>query len=176
MHSLWTDAAEMESLWKKHLHLHKSAVGKMGRERMKKGEGSFWVKPERGDKKYRDRPWKGLEVKHKGKTMWGTKHRYRYRIQDTFREDKLDQPLRRTVETGADHAAVFLFDEMKKQHRVPGEKRARFVFPVRKGFTGARYKVTTRIGGVHHANVNNPLFADVNPIAEPEGKYAMHGL
>ena len=128
---------------------------------MKKGEGSAWVKPEKRGKKYEYVPWKGKEVMEKGKTMWGPDYRYRFRIQNTIPQERLGKPLRKTVHTGYDNPASFMFHELKKQHRIPGELKTKWKRAPKRA---PRFKVSSRIGKLHHNNVNNPLFADIDPL------------
>ena len=153
----------MKKLWQSHKAIYQESLSKVNPKMKTKDGQSLFIRPDRGDKKYKHVDWKGDEVKGKGKTMWGPHYRYRYRIERTMGLQRLNKSLRQTVHTGYDHPASFLFDELRKQHKIPGFRKKGWITKSR-GHLGPRFKTTTRIGKVHHGNVNNPLFAEVDEI------------
>jgi len=152
----------MRKLYLKHLRVHQMRQRRLRRAWRQKNKGTA-VDGKAKQRKQRQR--KGGKGRKGGKRqpkirdwIYGPKYRYRARATPTMAENKLGRPLRTTMHSGVNHPLSFVFSELQRKNRVPGNTRNRFTFPKRKAFHGPRFKVQTKIGKLHHENVGNPLF------------------
>merc|ERR1712154_128055 len=102
--------------------------------------------------------------KKNGGHIFGSKYRFKSRATPSMAADKLSNNLRTSIHSGVDHPLSFMFNEMQKQNKIRGDKRNRFVLPKKKAFIGPRFKVQTRIGKLHHANVHNKYFSGIDDL------------
>merc|ERR1719203_587756 len=94
--------------------------------------------------------------------IFGSKYRFKRRANPVMSYTKMGNSLRTTLHSGIDRPLSFMFNEMQRQNKIKGQRRHRFVLPRKKGFLGPRYKVQTRIGKLHHANVGNRYFIGID--------------
>eukprot|EP01084_Bolivina_argentea_P287067 492528_1 len=102
--------------------------------------------------------------KKNGGHIYGSKYRFKRRATPVMAASKMGNCLRTTVHTGTDHPLSFMFNEMQRQNKIHGSRRHRFVLPKKKAFLGPRFKVQTRIGKLHHANVDNKYFTGIDDL------------
>ena len=102
-----------------------------------------------------------------GGHIYGHKIRFKKRVPGFMAASKLNNnTLRTSLHSGIDHPLSFMYNEMQRQHKIAGSRRHKYIRRMKKPLLGPRFKVTTRIGNLHHMNVGNPLFDGIDDLTE----------
>merc|ERR1712154_577104 len=93
--------------------------------------------------------------------IWGRHFRFKARANPTMKAGHLGNEMRTTLHSGIDNPLSFMYNEMQRQNKIQGHRRHRWVRKGKAGL-GPRYKVSTRIGKLHHMNVGDRYFEGVD--------------
>ena len=173
----------MKTLYYQHLKIHQSRNRKLNKLHQENKKGNNDENEQRQISKERLKDVKhnrwnrnvrwNVERKRKrmakktGGHIYGPKVTFKKRIAGSMGASNLDNnTLRTSLHSGVDHPLSFMYNEMQRQQRIPGSRRNRYIPRVQKGHLGPRYKVSTRIGKLHHMNVGDPVFDGIDDLTE----------
>jgi len=97
-----------------------------------------------------------LKQNRKGK-IYGDNYVFLRRKPRFIRANQIGRPMRKVSNSMADNTLSHLYYEMRLQNKLPGSKKREFRF-IKRPWFGPRFKVQSRIGAVHHQNIDDEIF------------------